>query len=129
MRKFSIALALVLTASVAHAASTQFSVTVDPQSALRNPVMGAVAVEGSLLRAGVSLGVDQQVSGSLDLVGRTRSGLILGVGVVADRLLADDYAEVTVVTSTTTTRRHDHGKHRGDRHNHGNRTFTTMLPV
>lgn len=125
MKTLLVALMLML-AVPAHAAVSLFA-TVNPQSEVRNPVQGGASVEGKGLRLGASLGAAGAASGTLDLVARTRSGLVLGVGVVADRLLADDYSDVIVVLdSTTTVSRHDQGKHKGDKHQHGNRTFTTV---
>jgi hypothetical protein len=124
MKTLLVALLLVL-AVPAHAAVSLFAL-VNPSSELRNPVMGGASIEGKGLRLSAAVGAEGSATSALDLVAR-QGDLQFGVGVVADRLLAQDYSDVTIVLdSTTTTRRHDQGKHKGDKHNHGNRTFTTV---
>jgi hypothetical protein len=117
--------ALMLLFAVPAAAAVSLFATVNPSSELRNPVSGGASVEGKGLRLGASLGAAGAASGTLDLIAR-QGDLQFGVGVVADRLLAEDYSDVTVVTDSTVALPHDHGKHKGDHHVHKGRTFDTV---
>jgi hypothetical protein len=135
MKALLVALLLLL-ALPAHAANTAFA-TVDPQASLRNPVMGGVGFEGRSLRASIAFGNNDLTSGSLDLYRRSgKTGLYGGIGVVADRIGDEDY---TVVTSSSAdsvvVRKHDNGKHKGDKHVRGgkvvvlNRTFLSTASL
>ncbi len=119
--KLFLAALLLAFALPAQAANTLFS-TVDPQSELRNPVMVGLGFESRNARLTIAIGSNDLTSGSLDLFARSRSGLTLGVGVVADYLNDDSFESVSSSSDTLVTRPHDHGKHKGDRHVRGGKT-------
>ena len=117
LRAVLLAAALIVAWSCPIQASSTLFGTVDPQSSLRNPVMGGAGFEARNLRLTLAIGAGDATSGSLDLLGRTRGGLTLGVGVVADRLGESDFTEVSAASEdTVVVRKHDNGRHKGDRH-------------
>lgn len=128
MKLFLAALLLAI-ATVANAGSLQGSAVVDPQSTLKNPVSGGLALESDYwTRVGLQFSGPRRVSGTLDLIGRDEdSGFVFGLGLVADDIQSPVFVNETATTdSTVVITAHDHGKHKGDKHNHGNKTVITV---
>lgn len=117
--------ALVL-AVPAFAGTIQGSATVDPQSTAKNPVLAGVAIQDNLLRVGVQFATPRRVFGNLDLVAYSNdTGFEAGVGLVVENLGDYSSTEGTETDSTVTVQKHDNGKHKGDKHNHGKKVVTT----
>lgn len=129
MKKLLLILALMLTAVTANA-GTGFEVgaTVDPMSTLGNPVSGMAAVRLGPARIVGILGNNERLSVAYDLLRISRrSGISLGIGVVADRLTDQDFSSSESSNDTTVTRRpHDSGLHRGDRHVRNGKVVTSL---
>jgi len=129
MKKLVLFLAALLLAVPTTAA--QIGATARVYDGTRNPVDAVIALEQSGLRLGLMAGNARRFGATVDLLGRTRSGLTLGVGVVADGLTDEDYSATS--DTTVTVRPHDHGKHKGDRHVRGGKvtvqTRSSMFTV
>jgi len=131
MKKFFTAVAITLFSflvlhSDSLAGSIQASATTRLLSDLRNPVEGTLGLEQSGLRLSASLGNESRLSGSLDLLARSKDGLYVGLGLNADRV-DDSFYSVTETSDTTVVvKPHDHGKHKGDKHHRGNKTYTRI---
>jgi len=108
------------------AGSIQGSATVRLLSDLRNPVQGTLGLEQSGVRLTGSLGNNSLLSGSVDLLARSKDGLYVGVGANVDRLSDADFLVTTDSDTTTTVRPHDHGKHKGDKHVRKGKTTTIV---
>lgn len=92
----------------------------------KNPTEGALALEQSGVRLGLSIGADSRASATADLIRRSAGGLYVGVGLVADRLGDADFYTESTADTVTTGKKHDHGKHKGDKHVRGGKTVTTI---
>jgi len=126
MKKSLLTILALLVAVNASAGSLQLSATTRLMSDLRNPTEGTLALEQSGARLGVSLGNNERLSFSADLLARSNDGFYGGVGLVGDRL--DDSAFIVESTSDTTTtyRPHDRGKHKGDKHKRKGKKVTVI---
>lgn len=124
---WALSLVLMFTVATAHA-STGFEVgaVIDPMTELRNPVSGLASLRLSNTRIGVSLGNNERLSAMVDVIAINKQGLSLAVGVVADRVNAEDYtANESSNDTTITVAPHDHGRHLGDKHKRKGKTTTT----
>ena len=136
MKSFLLAALLVVAWSCPiQAASTVFA-TVDPMSTRRNPVMAGVGFDATHLSLDLAIGAEDATYGALDLYGVTRSGLVFGVGAVAERLSEGDFTvEESSSEDTVVVRKHDNGRHKGDRHVRNgkvvvlNRSFASKVSI
>jgi len=127
MKKFLAVLVMLLVTTAAHAASLQLGAQIDPMTELRNPVSGSAALEVGHSRLGATLGLRSRLSISGDLLARNRSGLYIGVGIVADRLTNEDFTTSEGSSDSTVTHRpHDSGLHIGDTHVRNGKTVTSL---
>jgi len=120
-------IAALFLVATCHAGTIQGSVVVDPTyNAPRNPVTAGVALQESALRVGVQFGTPRRVGGTLDLLARSeRTGFEAGVGLVVDGTTTSTSFESEEGDTTVTVAPHDHGKHKGDKHQHGGKLITT----
>ncbi len=99
--------------------------TVSLLSEYKNPVAGMICLERNNIRLSGYFGTNDHQSYTMDLLARTRGGLYVGAGVVADRVAEDGFSTSTSDT-TVTTNPHDHGKHKGDKHKRGGKKHITI---
>jgi len=134
MKKFILAIALTMFQLLilpAHkseclAGSVQASATVRLLSDLKNPVEGTFGLEQSGVRVSGSLGNDNRQSYALDLLARTKDGFYLGAGVLGDRAQEGGYSSIETDSTIVSSSAHDHGKHKGDKHQHGGKNNTLL---
>ncbi len=124
MKKLFLSLLLLAVLVSPSLAGVQVGATVR-SSGLRNPVDGTLSVEQSGARLSLSLGSADRMTGSADLVARPGS-LLIGVGLVADRLSDSDFSSEGSSDTTTTYRKHDNGRHVGDKHVRHGKTVTQI---
>lgn len=99
--------------------------TVDLFSYRAHPVLGTAGLEAAPLRVSGTLGAQGQVQVSADLLARSKGGgLYAGAGLFAERLGGSTTTTFEAET-TVVTRKHDHGKHKGDKHLHAPKSKVT----
>jgi hypothetical protein len=119
------ALIVSLVAAPAYSASIQAGATMNFDKGLRNPVQGSLSLEQSGIRLWGALGNDKLISFGGDILHHESNGLYAGLGAVIDYTPASSYSYDTSDT-TYSYRKHDNGRHVGDKHVRDGKTRTVV---